>query len=370
MQGKTAGAGLNCKFHKHSTKPNVLFISADQFRFDYMGCAGADFLNTPNLDRIASRGIRFNNCYSNSPLCVPARIGLATGMHPRRIGAVDNSSYLRPEQITYYQRMRDDGYRVGAVGKLDLAKPDSFNGRNGDRPCVYQWGFTHPVEIEGKEHSLHHPHPHGPYGFWLQEQGMWGKYREFVVENWKEPDRWITPSPLPTDTFLDSYQGMKALEWLDNVREDYPWHLFLSFSGPHQPHDPPLEFADRYKGKALPPAVPIPEWDPRPNPEDPKLNHEFIQQCRRMYCAYIELIDHWIGRVLDKMEAEGRLENTYVFFSADHGEMLGDLGRFKKKVLYEPSAHVPLLVAGPGVPRGEVSNALVELQSSGSGYYV
>ncbi len=342
-------------------RPNILFINTDQFRFDYMGCAGADFVNTPNIDRIAERGVRFRYCYSNSPLCAPARIGLATGMHPQRIGAVDNSSYLLPGQTTYYQRLRDAGYRVGAVGKLDLAKPDEFNGRRGDRPCLYQWGFTHPVEIEGKVHSLHHSHPHGPYGFWLKKQGLWEEYRRHAVNNWNEPDKWVTPTPLPAATFLDSFQGMKALEWLDNVGEDYPWHLFVTFSGPHVPHDPPQEFADRYEGRTMPPAVPVPEWDPRPDREDQKLNPDFIQQCRRMYCAYIELIDHWIGRILDKLEREKRLANTYIFFSADHGEMLGDLGRFAKKYLYEPSAHIPLLAAGPGVPQGKISDALVEL---------
>ena len=342
-------------------RPNILFLHTDQHRFDYLGCAGADFLNTPNLDRIAARGIRFTNCFTNSPLCSPARIGLATGMQPVRVGSLANDSFVPPDMTTYYMRLRDAGYRVGAVGKLDLAKPDGFNGRYGDRPCVYQWGFTHPEEIEGKCHSLNSPEPQGPYGFWLQEQGLWDAYQEHRKQNWQGPKRWITPCDLPTETFLDSYQGQRAVNWIENIGERFPWHLFVSFSGPHVPHDPPREFADRYEGKTMPPAVPIPEWDDRPSPPARQRDPEFIQQCRRMYCAYIELIDHWIGRILDALEQRGWLENTYIFFSSDHGEMLGDLGRYAKQYPYEPSLHVPLLAAGPGIPAGKTSDALVEL---------
>ena len=119
--------------------PNILLIMDDQHRWDYLGCYGADFVDTPYIDRLASRGIRFNNTFTNVPVCAPARIGLATGMHPARIGTLDNNTYLPSQYPTYYQRLRDSGYRVGCVGKLDLAKPDKYNGRYGDRPSVYSW---------------------------------------------------------------------------------------------------------------------------------------------------------------------------------------------------------------------------------------
>jgi arylsulfatase A-like enzyme len=130
------------------TNPNVLLIMADQQRFDYLGYMGADFVNTPNLDRLAARGTVFTHCCTNAPICAPARIGLASGMDPWRLGSLGNNSFLPRSTTTYYQRLRDYGYRVGCVGKLDLAKPDQYNGRHGDRPCVYTWGFTHPEEWE------------------------------------------------------------------------------------------------------------------------------------------------------------------------------------------------------------------------------
>ena len=93
---------------------------ADQYRWDYLGYAGAGFVRTPNLDRLAARGVAFTHCYTNCPVCAPARIALATGLQPFRTGALDNQSYLPASITTYYQRLRDHGYRVGCVGKLDL----------------------------------------------------------------------------------------------------------------------------------------------------------------------------------------------------------------------------------------------------------
>ena len=148
-------------------QPNLLFIMTDQFRHDYFGAARAGFVHTPHLDRIAARGVRFTQCTTNAPVCAPARIGLASGLQPSRLGALDNQSFLPRRVLPYYRRLRDHGYRVGCVGKLDLAKPDGYNGRHGDRPVVYSWGFTHPEEDEGKMHAGKSPSPRGPYGFWL-----------------------------------------------------------------------------------------------------------------------------------------------------------------------------------------------------------
>ena len=109
-----------------STKPNILFILDDQHRFDYLGCAGADFVRTPNIDALAARGLRFTNCTVNSPVCAPSRIALASGLMAHRVAPFDNESYLSNKTPTYYQRLRDHGYYVGCVGKLDLGKPDKL----------------------------------------------------------------------------------------------------------------------------------------------------------------------------------------------------------------------------------------------------
>ncbi|MFW2499842.1 MULTISPECIES: sulfatase family protein [Clostridium] len=350
---------------KDKEKPNILFIMTDQQRFDYISCAGTDFVNTPNIDRIAKRGMRFTNCFTNSPLCAPARIGLATGLQPCRVGALDNLAYLPLNAPTYYQRLRDHGYQVGCVGKLDLAKPLSFNGRNGDRPCLFGWGFTHPVECEGKMHAGKSEFPLGPYGYYLQKKGLYKRFHNDYVE--RRGKGWIVgashDSKLSKEDFEDTYIGRRAVRWIEEISGDFPWHLFVSFAGPHDPFDPPTEFSKKYKNIKMPEAVKC-DMEGKPNWVKKKqilVEDEENEHIRQQYCAAIELIDEQIGLILDKLEEKGILDKTYIIFSSDHGEMLGDLGLYQKIVPYDPSIRIPLIISGPRIAQGVISDAMVEL---------
>ena len=347
--------------------PNILFIMTDQHRWDYLGCAGAGFLDTPNIDRLAAAGLRFKNAFTNAPVCAPARIGLATGRHPARIGTLDNSSYLPADLPTYYQRLRDSGYRVGCVGKLDLAKPDPYNGRHGDRPQVYRWGFTHPEEVEGKMHAAQGEPtaPHGPYTHYLRQQGrleaFWHDYRARAGRGWIVGQS--HDSVLPTADFQDRYIGRRAARWIETIPDDFPWHLFVSFVGPHDPFDPPREYADQFRDAAMPAAIPT---HPCGKPQrvlnrQKAFSAEELARIRRQYCALIKLIDDQVGSLLDALERRNMIENTYIIFTSDHGEMLGDHGLFQKQLAYEPSMHIPLIVSGPGIEGGLVSDALVDM---------
>ena len=347
--------------------PNILFIMTDQHRWDYLGCYGADYVTTPNIDRLAASGLRFTNAFTNAPLCAPARIGLATGMHPARIGALDNSCYLPQHLPTYYQRLRDNGYRVGCVGKLDLAKPDTYNGRYGDRPTVYRWGFTHPEEVEGKMHAAQGDPsaPQGPYTHYLRERGRLTSFCEDYRR--RAEAGWILgvshDSVLPTADFHDVYIGRRAARWIETIADDFPWHLFVSFVGPHDPFDPPREYAERYREADMPAAIPKsqhgkPQWIGR---REKEFGAPELAKIRRQYCALIELIDDQVGALLDALEARDMLDNTIIIFTSDHGEMLGDHGLFQKQVPYEPSIHIPLIVAGPGIDGGRASDALVDV---------
>ena len=174
------------------SKPNLLFIMDDQHRHDYLGSAGAYFLQTPNLDRLAARG-----------------------MQPGRLGCLGNAGILPPDTTTYYQRLRDAGYRVGCVGKLDLRKTDGYNGRYGDRPCTYSWGFTHPEECEGKMHAGFSATPVGPYTHYLAEKGQLQRFHEDYMR--RSADSWVADcrdSPLASEDFEDSYIGRRAAEWM------------------------------------------------------------------------------------------------------------------------------------------------------------
>ena len=352
--------------------PNLLVIFDDQHRFDYLGCAGADWVRTPNLDQLAARGVRFTNCFSNSPVCAPARIALASGLQVHRVGALSNNAFLPNRIPTYYQRLREGGYQVGVVGKLDLAKPYTFNGRHGDRPLCYQWGFTHPVEIEGKMHAGKSPTPMGPYGDDLQAKGWYDQFHgDYRYRAQHSSTLTCHDSVLPTELFADTWIGQRSVKWIEQLSGDFPWHLFVSFVGPHNVYDPPTEYADRYRDAPMPPAVRASEEvGPRParrvRQRITGLTDEKILETRRQYCAAIEAIDDAIGRILAAVETRGWLENTVVMFASDHGDMLGDHDRYTKGVAYEPSLHVPLIAAGPGIARGAISNAMVELIDVGA----
>lgn len=354
-------------------RPNILFIMDDQHRYDYLSCAGADFVQTPNIDALAARGVRFAQCTTNSPICAASRIALATGLQAHRVAPFGNASYLSLRTPTYYQHLRDHGYRVGCVGKLDLGKPDHYNGRHGDRPVAYSWGFTHPREVEGKMHAARFDTPRGPYGFFLQEQGLYKAFCQDYLDRFVHgragdtAQRWIETgsgdSVLPTSAFEDVYIGQHAVEWIENVPDDFPWHYFVSFVGPHDPFDPPTEYADRYRTANMPVAIPYdttgrPNWINRRSAERDSENTAMV---RRQYCALIELIDAQIGQILQALEKRGMLENTMIIFASDHGEMLGDHGLYQKSVPYEASLRVPLIMAGPNITEGIVSEALVEL---------
>lgn len=348
--------------------PNILLIMTDQHRWDYLGCYGADFVDTPNIDRLAASGLRFTNAFTNAPVCAPARIGLATGMHPARIGTLDNSSYLPGHLPTYYQRLRDCGYRVGCVGKLDLAKPDTYNGRYGDRPQVYRWGFTHPEECEGKMHAAQGEPtaPHGPYTHYLREKGrletFWNDYQARARQGWVLGAS--HDSVLPTEDFEDCYIGRQAAQWIETIPDDFPWHLFVSFVGPHDPFDPPTEYAEQFRDAAMPGAIPKnrdgkPQWVLNRQKD---FSTEELACIRRQYCALIKLIDDQVGTLLDALEARDVLDNTYIIFTSDHGEMLGDHGLVLKGCrFYEGLARVPLMISWRGRVQPRIHDELVEL---------
>jgi len=153
------------------------------------------------------------------------------------------------------------------------------------------------------------------------------------------------------------------VEWIEKVPDDFPWHFFVSFVGPHDPFDPPSAYGDRYRNAEVPNAIRDsmarkPAWVRN---RIRAMEAEEVAVTRRQYCGAIELIDDQVGSILDALERRGLHEHTVILFSSDHGEMLGDHGLYTKSVAYEPSLRVPLLVAGLGIEGGRASDALVEL---------
>ena len=346
------------------SRPNLLFIMDDQHRYDFLGLEHPS-LATPHLDRLAAQGTRFTHCCVNAPVCAPSRISLATGLHPWRLGCLDNHCYLPKRIPTYYQRLRDHGYQVASAGKLDLAKPSTYNGRTGRLARNFQWGFTDPLEIEGKMHAGRAREPVGPYGFDLQRHGQYDAFhRDYAARG---QAGWIKDvshdSVLPEHLHSDSWIGQRAVSWLENASDEEPWHFFVSFVGPHDPFDPPAAWASRFRDVPMPSPIDSsgedrPRWVRRRRLD---MDTEAILHTRRQYAANIALIDHWVGRMLEVLAARGLADSTVVVFTSDHGEMLGDHGLYTKSVAYEGALRVPLLMTGPGIPEGQENSSLVEL---------
>lgn len=348
-------------------RPNFLVIMADQHRHDWLGSRGSSWVRTPHLDKLANSGVTFTNATTNAPLCAPARGSIASGMRPSRIGMLDNNCFYPVGTPTYYQVLRDVGYRVGLVGKLDLHKPDPYNGPRGDLPLLYRYGFTDPLECEGKEHAgTGWPTPLGPYNHYLAEQGLLEPFCADYRLRRQEPVWYAADSVLPTEAWEDCFVSRKAVELLRSYAAESPWHLFVSFVGPHDPWDPPREYAEHFRTTTMPSPIRAP-LEGKPAwvreraerrygwPED----EDALTTVQRQYSASVELIDAQVGRIMEVLDEVGMLDTTYVFYCSDHGEMLGDHGLWQKSVFYEAALRVPLIVSGPGVGSA-VSQAVVE----------
>lgn len=341
-------------------QPNFLFLFPDQWRWDWLGCAGYGIpVQTPNIDALAALGMRFTQCRTNSPVCAPARAALATAMRYHKCGVPGNGFNLDTTSDTYFKHLRDAGYRVAATGKTDLQKHGKWKGLDGWTTAMGQLGFTQTVNQAGKHDAINAgtDKPQDPYMAFLHRHNLqhvhaddYQRRGQVAHQNRNGHDMRIdpTPSPLTSEHHTDDFCGRAAQNYLQQWAVGEPWYLWVNFPGPHEPYDPTVAQLARYESVTF--ANPV-----EPGPVDN--DHQAI---RRAYAAMITGIDDWVGRLVAEIERRGELDNTYIIFASDHGEMLGDHGRWNKGVAYEPSVHVPLVIAGPGIETG-CSDALVEL---------
>ena len=341
----------------------------DQWRWDWLGCETSPYGNvpvrTPNVDRLAERGARFSQCRTNSPLCAPARAALALGKRFHRCGVPSNGYDLDPNRTTVFNMLRNAGYRTLTCGKNDLHKKTTWKGQEGWTQLLGRYGFSDAIDQSGKLDAQRNGAteaggPNCSYTSYLHSKGAFdayaGDYRRRQTEASNATADW--PSPLERRHYCDDFCGRMALELLHRTPAHEPWLLWVNWPGPHDPFDPPESLRQRYDGVAFPDPIPPAEGE---TPDEARWYQADHQQLRRNYAAECEGIDEWVGRILDAVAARGELENTVVVFTSDHGEMLGDHGRFLKHVPYEGSSHVPLIIAGPGIHERVQSQELVEL---------
>lgn len=373
-------------------RPNVLVMMADQLRRDWLGYNGAVEVSTPNIDELARKSMNFKNAICNSPLCAPSRISLATSQYPYHTGVFDNRRVCPPKVATYYQLLRREGYRVGIVGKSDLHKPVHRYGKDGYNTFMSHYGFSDSIEMEGKMiaaqtspsaaelldagrfEEVFSSTPNldttvGPYQSYLRELGLLESFvTDYRVRIHDEPIWHAAPSILPLPAYQDWYIGQRAKELLQEFsgRND-PWHLFVSFVGPHDPWDAPAEFWNRYEDARFAMSVPMPaEGKPswllnRKRTETEGMSTRDLQKVKTGYAAMITLIDSAIGEIIGALREHESSGDTIVVFLADHGEFMGDFGLLGKTAMYEPALRVPLLISAPKLHTHGVSRGLAEL---------
>ncbi len=345
---------------KKTTQPNILMIMTDQQRFDSLGCYGADWIDTPNLDRLAGEGMLFETCYVNNPVCTPSRASMFTGKHILDHGVRRLHDVLPEEEVLFPKHLQEMGYTTALFGKLHVSGRmyEEKKRHPGDGFDIYEWCMEASISMDS---------PLNGYSRWLKE-----KSPEFHAKL-NEQKRGL--KYIPREYHMTHWAAERTIDFIETREDDSPFFCMMSVFDPHNPYDDfPAEYRDRVDLEKM----------PKPTVQDWERNHsisglaqeqqdgylgafndftdEDLQEMRVGYYSSIALLDDEVGQVLDALERAGKAENTLVIFLSDHGDMLGDHGLLVKGAyFYDPCVKVPLIMRQPGtVPQGIRSTALVQ----------
>lgn len=344
----------------NQTRPNIILITTDQHRGDCLGIEGHPVLQTPNLDWLARSGTRFRRGYSECPSCVPARRTLMSGQAPAVQGMVGMKRVEWDPPNTLAGELSGAGYQTQLIGKLHLSRHRK------------RFGFDHMFLADGTLAGSSYSAGQNDYVEWLQQQG----YRE------PEPggahgvsaNGWVArPHYLPEEMSHTFWCTSRAVEFIHKRDPDVPFFLNLSYIDPHPPLTPPQPYYDRYIGQDLPKPV-VGDWAPAFDGPQKGLDingpticidDQAMHNARAGYYGLINHVDDQIGRLVDFLRRRHLLDNTFIIFTADHGEMLGDHNMYRKTFAYEGSARVPFFARptpAMNYPTEIVSHAPVGLQ--------
>lgn len=325
-------------------KPNIILIISDQHRSDAMHCMGNEFINTPNLDKLAEDGTLFINGYSSAPSSTPARAGLLTGMSPWHHGMLGYGRVGSKYKYEMPAMLKESGYFTFGIGKMHWFPQKALHGFHGT--LVDESG-----RVESEDFI-------SDYRLWLQLQAP-GINPDSTGIGWN--DHGSGTYKLAEELHPTAWTGKMACEIIKNHKNGTQKPLFLkvSFARPHSPYDPPKRFAEMYEGKEVK-APFISEWckdkdyakltsPENAAPDAPYGNFgiEYAKESRRHYYANVTFIDEEIGKIISTLKEEGMYENSIICYVSDHGDMLGDHHHWRKTYPYEGSTHIPFIVKWP-----------------------
>lgn len=325
----------------------------DQLRWDALGCANNPIVQTPNIDRLATEGVRAEHFFVHSPMCQPSRASLITGRYPRNNGVRWNWYDLPKSETTLPAILSKAGYHTMALGKMHFT------------PIQEMHGFDERVFVEGKMFS-----DYDDYRSCLREQGLDKQYFEHVARWANTANFGADTFPLGDDNYIDTYIGRNGAHAIDNCSK-LPFFAWLSFCNPHMPFDPPEPFDTLYDPQNI--GIPadfgidqmsrVPEYRTSSGQMDfGDLSAAKLRKVIANYYGSITLVDREIGRILKVLEKREILENTVIIFLADHGEMLGHRNvLWKGRMLYDHITRTPFIIRYPKeLTGGQIVSDLVQ----------
>ncbi len=342
--------------------PNILFLMADQMRADLLSCTGNKISKTPNLDQLAMEGVRYTNAFSTTPTCTPARAAILTGLSPWYHGMLGYGQVANRYDFEMPRALSDAGYYTCSIGKDHFGWNSTAN--DGIDHGYHQTDLYDglPDELDNYDQWLAKEYPGvNPMATGLEYNDYRGAV--YALPEYYHPTAWV---------------GRGATSFIESYNRSDPFFLKVSFHRPHSPYDPPERWMEKFNRDDMPPPYIGNTWDKEyaqtyDEPPPPMWNGDIgldeVKRSRQAYYASVGFVDEWIGEILQTLDREGLRNNTFVFFTADHGDMMGDHYLWRKGYPYYGSAHVPMLLSWPPsmdskvtVKRGTALDVVTELR--------
>ena len=350
-------------------RPNIILIITDQQRYDTISALGFDHCITPNLDKLVAGGTTFEQCHVTAASCAPARASLFTGYYPHSTGILKNADdWTR----SWVEVLANSGYHCTNIGKMHTW------------PFTTPCGFNERHVVENKDRFLEGAEFTDEWESYMQNEGIEKQRRELYRKRddykqslgafaWEQAE----------DSHSDFFTGNKAIEWLNNYKNDQPFFLEIGFPGPHPPYDPVPSYLELYNEIDIPIAKVL-ESDLEGQPNALKalrqhnvdIDHDSIVhqldpsdearlRQRKHYLANITMIDHALGKITKCLEKNNLSKNTVVIFTSDHGDCLTDHGHSQKWTMFEQITRVPLIFSGPSIKQNTKVSELVQWMDIG-----
>lgn len=334
-------------------KTNIVYIIADQLRYDFVNINGNEYIDTPNLNMMASEGYNFTNTYTAVSSCISARAAIHTGLSQeshKRVGYEDGVKWDYENMMA--EVFSKNGYHTQCVGKMHVYPTRSLCGFNN---IILHDGYLHHSR-KASGHYGENFEQADDYLYWLKNEfGM----EADLIDTGISCNSWDTRAfNLPEYAHPTNWVTSQAIDFLRRRDPEKPFFLNISYVAPHSPLTPPPYYFDKYKDKEV--LQPIHgNWDFYKknnfniNAIYGDIGQDKIKNARRAYSGLVEQIDHQVERFLMKLGEYDLLEDTIIVFGSDHGDMIGDHNFLRKSVPYQGSIHIPLIVYDPGKNLGE-----------------